>query len=128
MWTYINSIAFVSSNNETNSFYMYVYQNIFDSRTQIEHFLSLLRVHKRSRKKVWGIIFSCTVSRAVYIDLTEDYSTDSILQTLRRFVSIRGCPGEIQSDQGSQLVAAAKDIAQLVEKWDWKQNDPIFYE
>ena len=77
-------------------------------------------VKQRTRKKVWGVIFTCTVTRASYLDLTEDYSTDAILQTLRRFVSIRGCPGEIQSDQGSQLIAAAKDIAQLVEKWDWK--------
>ena len=77
-------------------------------------------VKQRTRKKVWGAIFNCTVTRAVYIDLTEDYSTDSILQTLHRFVTIRRCPGEIQSDQGSQLVAAAKDISQLVAKWDWK--------
>ena len=77
-------------------------------------------VKQLTRKKVWGVIFTCTVTRATYLDLTEDYSTDAILQTLRRFVSIRGCPGEIQSDQGSQLIAAAKDIARLVEKWDWK--------
>jgi hypothetical protein len=76
-------------------------------------------VKQRTRKKVWGVIFNCTVTRATYIDLTEDYGTDSILQTLRRFVCIRGCPGEIQSDQGSQLIAAAKEIAELVAKWDW---------
>ena len=56
----------------------------------------------------------------MYLDLTEDYSTDAILQTIRRFTSIRGCPSEIQSDQGSQLIAAAKDIASLVADWDWK--------
>ena len=77
-------------------------------------------VKQRSRKKVWAVIFNCTVTRAMYLDLTEDYGTDAILQTIRRFVSIRGCPSEIQSDQGSQLIAAAKDIASLVEKWDWK--------
>ena len=54
-----------------------------------------------------------------HLDLTEDYSTDAILQTLRRFVSIRGCPAEIYSDQGSQLVAASKEIADLVAEWDW---------
>ena len=69
---------------------------------------------------MWIVIFNCTVTRAVYIDLTEDYGTDSILQTLRRFISIRGCPGKIQSDQGSQLIAAAEDIAQLVASWDWE--------
>ena len=77
-------------------------------------------VKQRTRKKVWGFIFNCTVTRAMYLDLTEDYGTDAILQTIRRFVSIRGCPSEIQSDQGSQLIAAAKDIAVLTEKWDWK--------
>ena len=77
-------------------------------------------VKKRTEKKVWGVIFNCTVSRAIHLDLTEDYGTDSILQTIRRFTSIRGCPSEIQSDQGSQLIAAAKDIADLVAKWDWQ--------
>ena len=77
-------------------------------------------VKQRTTKKCWGVIFSCTVVRALYIDLTEDYSTDAILQTIRRFVAIRGCPSEIQSDQGSQLIAAAKDIAELVKDWNWE--------
>lgn len=64
-------------------------------------------VKQRTRKKVWGVIFDCAATRAVHLDLTEDYSTDSILQTIRRFVALRGCPSEIQSDQGSQLIAAA---------------------
>ena len=54
----------------------------------------------------------------MYSDLTEDYSTDSILQTLRRFITIREYTGEIQSDQRSQLVSATKDIAELVQQWD----------
>ena len=77
-------------------------------------------VKKRVHKKVWGVIFNCTVTRAIHLDLTEDYGTDSILQAIRRFTTIRGCPSEIQSDQGSQLIAAAKDIADLVAKWDWQ--------
>ena len=51
--------------------------------------------------------------------MTEDYSTTAILETLRRFTAIRGCPGHIFSDQGSQLIAAASDIAELVKEWDW---------
>ena len=77
-------------------------------------------VKKRTRMKVWGVIFNCTVTRAVYLDVTEDYSTDSILETIRKFISIRGSPSEIISDQGSQLKAASKEIASLVEEWDWK--------
>ena len=66
------------------------------------------------------MIFNRTITRAIHLDLTEDYGTDTILQTIRRFITILGCPGEIQSDQGSQLIAAAKDIAELVANWDWK--------
>ena len=77
-------------------------------------------VKQRNKKKVWGVIFNCTITRALYIDLTEDYSTEAILQVIRRFVAIRGCPAEIQSDQGSQLIAAAKDIAELTTCWDWE--------
>ena len=77
-------------------------------------------VKQRVSKKVWGVIFNCASTRAMYLDLTEDYSTDAILVTLRRFVSIRGCPTEMISDQGSQLISAAKDIAELVEDWNWQ--------
>ena len=77
-------------------------------------------VKRRVKKKVWGMIFSCASSRALHLDLTEDYGTDSILETLRRFAIIRRCPGEIISDQGSQLIAAAKDIEAYVSKWDWQ--------
>ncbi|XP_066951850.1 uncharacterized protein [Macrobrachium rosenbergii] len=47
-------------------------------------------VKRRTRKKVYGIIFNCMVSRAVYLDLAEGYDTENFLMTLRRFVSIRG--------------------------------------
>jgi transposase InsO family protein len=73
----------------------------------------------RTRKKIWGMIFNCTVTRAAHIDVTEDYGTSAILETIRRFTCVRGCPGKIYSDQGSQLIAAANDIAELVEHWDW---------
>ena len=77
-------------------------------------------VKQRTKKKVWGVIYNCAATRSVHLDLTEDYGTSSILQSIRRFTAIRGCPGEIQSDQGSQLIAAAEDIAELVREWDWK--------
>jgi hypothetical protein len=73
-------------------------------------------VKKRTSMKVWGFIATCAATRAIHIDVTEGYSTDAILQTLRKFVTLRGCPSEIISDQGSQMKSAAKD---LTENWDW---------
>ena len=77
-------------------------------------------VKKRVHMKTWGFIATCAATRAVHLDVTDSYGTDSILQTLRKFIALRGCPGEIISDQGSQLMAASKDIAELTANWDWK--------
>ena len=69
--------------------------------------------------KVWGFIATCTASRAIHLDLTNGYSMDLVLLTNWKFTSLRGYPSEILSDQGSQLIAAAKAIADLTEEWDW---------
>ena len=67
-------------------------------------------VKQRTRKKVWGLILNCTVTRAIHLDLTEDYGADSFLQTFRKFVSLRGCPSTIYYDQGSQIISASDDF------------------
>lgn len=67
------------------------------------------------------MIFTCFTSRAVYLDLTEGYDTNSFLSTFRRFVSIRGYPQTIHSDMGTQLTAASKEIRNMMEKWNTNQ-------
>ena len=76
--------------------------------------------NKRSRSKGYGVIFDCLLSRAVHVDVATDYSTDSFLLVIRRFISIRGCPIKMWSDQGSQLKAANKEIQQIVAGYDLK--------
>jgi hypothetical protein len=49
-------------------------------------------VKKRTTGKGWGIIFFCTTSSAIHLELTESYSTDSFLQALRRFMCLHGTP------------------------------------
>lgn len=75
-------------------------------------------VHKRSTGKAFGVIFTCSTSRAVYCDISQNYSTDGFLQTLRRFTSIRGYPSEVWSDCGSQLVAAHKELREMIKGFD----------
>ena len=76
-------------------------------------------VKKRTTMKVWGVIFTCAATRAVHLDITDSYSTDSILQVLGKFTALRECPVEFVSDQGSQLKAASKDIVELTKDWNW---------
>ena len=76
-------------------------------------------VRKRLTSKAWGIIITCLGSRAVHLDLTQSYDTDSVLQALNRFMSIRGSPSTILSDQGSQMRAASREVANMLEVVEW---------
>ena len=80
-------------------------------------------VRKRLKEKCWGVIFTCMVSRAVHLDLTQGYDTDALLQAIRRFMSLRGCPKELLSDHGSQMIACHKEVAVMLELVDWNLVD-----
>ena len=71
-------------------------------------------VQKRVRGKCYGLLFVCDSSRAVHVEITQNYSTDAFLQALRRYASIRGWPQSIHSDNGSQLVGAANELKKAV--------------
>ena len=60
----------------------------------------------------------CLVVRAVYIDVAVDYSTDAFLQVFRRFVSVRGYPRKVFSDNGTQLVGASKELKDIASNLD----------
>ena len=92
---------------------------VFDS-TAIDLFGPILikdTVKGRSKKNTWGVLFCCTVTSAIHLEVSEDYSCDSFLLCLKRFVNLRGTPRRIQSDPGSQLAAASKEIA----GWDYSR-------
>ena len=81
------------------------------------------KTHSHTVHKCWGIIYCCLSTGSVSLDLTEDYSTDSILASIRRFISVRGQPSWFICDQGSQLKAAAKKSKgdEEVISPDWKK-------
>ena len=67
-------------------------------------------VKRRTFGKAYGVIFTCLVTRAVYIDLSESYDTKGFLAVFRRFTMIRGYPKNMYSDQGSQIISASKEL------------------
>ncbi len=74
-------------------------------------------INKRGNGKAWGVVFVCMATSLVHVEVTDAYSTDSFLLAVRRFMAIHGAPSRFQSDQGTQLVAAAKQIR----TWDWSR-------
>ena len=77
-------------------------------------------VQKRVRGKCYGIIITCFSSRAVYIDVARDYSTDGFLEVFRRFACIRGWPKSAYSDNGTMLVAASNELRSIIKNLDWE--------
>ena len=78
-------------------------------------------VNPRTTKKTWGIIVEDVNSGAVHLDIVSDYGTDAVLSALRRFGSLRGWPGIICSDPGSQLESASGKL----ESWWVKMGDSL---
>ena len=78
-------------------------------------------VNKRSTMKVYGVIITDLLTRAVYIDLAASYSTDSFLMVFERFIAIRGYPAIIFSDKVSQLVGAAQALEAVISDFDWER-------
>lgn len=78
-------------------------------------------VKKRAIGKAYGVLFNCLATRAVHVDLAPDYSTEKFLMVLRRFVSIRGYPAKLRSDNGTQLTAANEELQAVTRAWNWEE-------
>ena len=60
-------------------------------------------------KKYYILLFTCAVIRAVHLELVDSMSAESTMAAIRRFVSRRGLPSVIMSDNAKGFVAA-KDL------------------
>jgi hypothetical protein len=78
-------------------------------------------VQKRTTGKGYGVIFTCLATRAVHVDLAQSYTTQAFLMTLRRFVSVRGYPKKLLSDNGPQLKAANEELKKMMKNWSWEE-------
>lgn len=71
-------------------------------------------VHRRAAaQKAYIAVFVCFCTKAVHLELVEDLSTSAFLATLRRFISRRGCPGDIYSDNGLNFRGAQRELNDL---------------
>ena len=69
--------------------------------------------NKRTKLKVWGIVFCCATTGAVDVKAMDSYTTSAFLLGFKRFSSRSGFPKILLPDQGSQLLKGCAD-AKLV--------------
>ena len=83
--------------------------------TGLDFFGPIYVKRSRSTVKEYGCIFVCFNSRAVHIEDVSSLETDTLIQALVRFFSVRGCPKEIWSDNGTNFTGAEKELRQSVQ-------------
>ena len=78
------------------------------SRTGLDYLGPLYIKTKEGQRKVWVCLFTCMVTRAIHLELLQDMSAEEFLLGFRRFISNRGTPIEITSDNALQFKTASK--------------------
>ncbi len=76
----------------------------------VDYFGPLYVTVGRRTEKRYGCLFTCLVTRAIHTELAVQLDADSFLMAFRRFVSIRGHPKEVFSDNGTNLVAGEREL------------------
>ncbi|GBM76251.1 hypothetical protein AVEN_105431-1 [Araneus ventricosus] len=88
----------------------------------------------RNGSKVWIVLFTCAVYRAVHLELLASLTSDSFLMAFRRFIARRGRPRTVYSDNGTNFRGGYDELSTLY--WEksmreanineilWKFNSP----
>lgn len=80
-------------------------------------FLHSYSLHLKDRQKIWVVLYTRAVYRAVLLEVARSLSTYDFLLTLRRFIARRGRPCVIYSDNGTNF----KGANNLFETIDWTE-------
>ena len=76
----------------------------------LDYFGPFYIAHGRKEAKRYGVIFSCLTSRAVHLETAISLDSDSFINALRRFLSIRGHVRTIRCDRGTNLMGGISQI------------------
>ena len=101
------------------------------TNTGIDYFGPLtIKQGRRTRStdgtsKRYGAIFTCLSTRAVHIELVGNLSTDNFILAFRRFLSRRGHPKNIFSDNGTNFTGAQRELAKSLKCLDQDRRNGI---
>ena len=66
------------------------------------------RTKLKRESKACILLFSCSLSRAVHLELTPNLTTNEFIKCFKRLIARRGMPKTVYSDNAKLFQAAAK--------------------
>ena len=75
----------------------------------------------RAQQKRYLCVFTCVETRACHLEMTTSLNADSFLMAFSRFVKRRGNPSVMISDNGTNFVAAERELREAAEQIDWQK-------
>lgn len=87
--------------------------------TGVDHFGPL---YTSDFGKVWVVIYTCAVYRALHLEAVENLSTHAFLQSFRRFIARRGKPSKVYSDSGTAFIGADNVIKETIVQFGLDKN------
>ena len=77
-------------------------------------FIEILNPDTKQEQKVYVVLFTCAVTRAVHLELVTNLTAATFLNAFRRFVSRRSCPKLIISDNASNFKLGSELLDQIL--------------
>ena len=75
----------------------------------------------RATAKRHGVLFTCLAICAVHFEVIHSMDTESFINALRHFISRRGRPEEIRSDNGENFVKGREELREAWQQWNQAQ-------
>ncbi|OXA48117.1 uncharacterized protein LOC110855239 [Folsomia candida] len=82
--------------------------------TGLDYFGPVEVIVGRSVQKRWVALFVCMTSRAIHVEIARRIDTDEAINALRKFMSIRGQPHCILSDNGTNFRGADGELKKAI--------------
>ncbi|XP_021951196.1 uncharacterized protein LOC110848321 [Folsomia candida] len=89
--------------------------------TGLDYFGPVEVIVGRSVQKRWVALFVCMTSRAIHVEIARRIDTDEAINALRKFMSIRGQPRCILSDNGTNFRGADGELKKAIVEWKHQQ-------
>jgi len=69
--------------------------------------------NSRRKKSIWMVIFTCLITRAVYLEVLDDMSTNCMIAAIEKLWARRGPIGHMYSDNGRNFLGTSNILENL---------------